>query len=197
MKLQILLFIAISVSLFFNAELNQTLAEPKGTGLLNVQIGQSRTGEELSQLIDKGNAYRVKLFGGMKLDLEFIGAAGLGLDLTAHTHKLKEGFTGRYNRLTWDWFYLPVKFGLLTITPGLGWSVIDVKISEMDIKEISIRPHAMLNLGLSLAIAQHVALTADVRYESIWEDREPSSISDEVNVTDSHFSSFVGLMTYF
>ncbi|MDB2447029.1 hypothetical protein N9W79_00220 [bacterium] len=171
-------------------------AEPQGTGLLLLEAGKSSVGEALVDYVENGDAYRVKLFGGMKLDIPLVSAAGLGIDFTFHSHALKEDFSGHYNRATWDWFYLPISIGPINITPGLGWNITDIQIEELGISEISIRPHAMINTGLTLAIFQHFALTVDARYERIWDDFEPT-LDGRLNITGDHVSVFAGMMTYF
>ena len=166
--------------------------ESKGTGLLQLQIGQSRASEPVANYTDKAISYRLKIFGGMKLELPLVKAAGLGLDLTFHNYKLKEGLGGRYRKIDWDWFYLPISLGVFTITPGLGWTIVDVKIKSLDISEISVRPHAMINAGLTLPVAQHVAVALDARYSSVWSDKEQN-----INITGDHYAAFMGLVTYF
>ena len=186
----------VSVFFFSMFSVKSYSAEPQGTGLLQVELGASEVGESLSDYVGRGESLRVKLFGGMKLDIPLVSAAGLGLDLTMHRHVMADEYQGHYNRVTWDWFYLPIGLGFINITPGLGWNVVDISIEELGVKEISIRPHAMLNLGMSLAFMQHLALTVDARYEKIWDDFEPT-IDSNLNITGDHVSVFAGLMTYF
>jgi hypothetical protein len=188
--------ILISTSLFFAASLANS-KEIEGTGLFLIEMGQGYTDADLEPYLSTATSYRMKVFGGMKLDIPYISAAGLGLDLTYSAYKLKNGYSGRYNKLSWDWFHLPLRWGFFTFTPGINWNVIDIKIEQIDVAQISIRPGLMLDAGLSFAVAQRFAINANIRYESLWFDNEKMVTGESIDITGNHILALFGLSTYF
>ncbi|SMF04932.1 hypothetical protein [Pseudobacteriovorax antillogorgiicola] len=168
----------------------------EATGLVQFEYGQSFPQNELTSYFSPGDAYRLRLFGGAKIKL---GAVGLGWDITYANYGLKDGLSGHYNRLLWDWLFLPVGIGFIQLTPGLAWVVTDVDVSEMGLKEQSIRPAGVLSIGVKLGIISNVAITAQVRGESVWEDMEPVVLpnQDEIDITGQFVTATVGGMLYF
>lgn len=171
--------------------------EVEGTGLFLLEMGQSFSDGDIDSYLSAGASYRMKIFGGMKLDVPYISAAGLGLDFTYSTYKLKDGYTGRYNKYSWDMFHLPLSWGFFTLTPGFSWNVVDVKINEIDVSQITIRPSAIIDAGLSVAVAQRFALNVNVRYEALWNDFETTNADDGIDITGNHYQALFGASTYF
>lgn len=191
------------VIIFFLIGELKSYAGPEATAHLGLEVGISTPQNHLTDYISPKNAARLNLFGGARVDQKGIGSAavGLGLDLTYADYKLKSDMEGHYRRYLWDWFFLPISLGFLQITPGVSWVVTDVELKDLGIKETSIRPGAVLGVGIRLNILPFLALTAQVRGEKVWEDKEaitvPGSSIDELNITGEYITSTVGIMGYF
>lgn len=185
--------LAIIIATFLTIEAS---AKPKATGLAQVEAGQSFPQNELTDLFSPGNAMRLRLFGGAKIKL---GAVGIGWDISYAEYELKNELEGHYNRVLWDWLFIPINIGFLQITPGLAWVITDVQIDDLGLKEQSIRPASVLSIGASLGVISNFAITAQVRGEAVWEDMEPVSMQnqDELNITGKYITATIGGMLHF
>lgn len=172
-------------------------AKPEVTSNLMLQGGRSYPQAELAEWLQPGPAYRLKVFGGAKVDVAAVGAVGLGLDLTYSQHQIKNSEGGRYRRWLWDWLFVPINIGFLNVTPGIAWVVTDVHVPEWDVKEVSIRPAGVLSVGARVGVHPNVALTADVRAEKVVIDQEPIGPEEKKNVTGEYVAAMAGIMGYF
>ena len=138
-------------------------AEPKG---------------DMSEYFDEGQGGRVDLFAGIKLPkIKMLSAVGLGLDFTFLRFNPKNN-SDKYDIYQWDWFKLPVpSIWIFDFSAGLFWNVMDVKLTDYDYKQISIRPGFYVQGGLHIPLFQrYVQLKGDVRYG--WMFRDPETMPD-------------------
>ncbi len=188
-----MLKLLMSAILFISAP---GFSKTQATGLFQVEVGQSFPQNELTNLIAPGNTLRVRIFGGAKIKF---GSVGLGWDISYTEYELKNLRSGFYHRYLWDWLFIPVSLGFINITPGIAWVVTDAKIAEIGLQEQSVRPAAVLGIGMRLGIVANFAVTAQLRGEKVWEDMERVSnlSSDEINITGEFITATVGGMLYF
>lgn len=185
----ILVFLALSTS--------AAQAANEKTGHLGVEGGRSYPQGEAATWLDPGPAFRTDIFGGVKINIGPGGAAGLGLDFTYAQYNTKNEDGGRYRRYLWDWFFLPIGIGYLNVTPGLAWVVTDVRLPSIDLEETSIRPAAVLSVGLNIPVMQHLALVVDVRGEKVLIDKERIDANHELNITGDFITAVVGIEARF
>jgi hypothetical protein len=191
-------FFSVATIIFISVPL---VAKPKMAARIGVAAGRTAPmSEPLSEYVDSGEALQLKLFGGAKIKKKAgIGAVGLGWDITYSRYKLKNELEGHYRRYLWDWFFLPISLGPLVITPGLAWNVTDIHLPEYGIKEISVRPAAVLAVGLQVGILPHLALTAQARGEAVVDDREkphePAPF-EKLDITGNFWTATIGVMGY-
>lgn len=171
-------------------------AETKATGLVLTEMGVTYPQQHLTEFLSTGNSLRFNIFGGAKIKF---GAVGLGWDITYSQYKVKDQRDGHYQTVMWDWLFIPVNIGFLQFTPGIAWVITDVNIPDLGLKEQSVRPAAVLGLGMRLGLLSNLALTAQIRAISVWEDMEPIAISQasEWNITGPAVTSTAGFMIYF
>jgi hypothetical protein len=175
-------------------------AATQATGHLTLEGGRSYPQKELAEWLEPGPAYRAEIFGGAKVNVPMIGAVGLGLDLTYSFHHFKDAGgddQGHYQRFLWDWFFLPINIGFLNVTPGIAWVVTDIDAPALGVEELSVRPAAVLSLGLRVGILPHLALTADVRGEKVLLDQERLDADHQLNITGEFVTALAGIMAYF
>ena len=174
----------------------QLLAKAKATGLAQFEYGVSYPQKDLTTYFSSGESYRFRIFGGAKLKL---GAVGLGWDFTFSDYSLKNSREGHYKRILWDWLFLPINIGFIQFTPGVAWVITNVDISDLGLKEQSVRPAAVVSLGVRLGVIKNFAVTAQVRGESVWEDKEPVNLinQSELDITGQFVTATVGGMMYF
>lgn len=188
-------FISLAFSLITFS--NMSYAKPEATGSLLFQGGQAYPQKDLVEFLEPGTAYRLKLFGGAKVDMKFIGAVGLGWDITYSDHSIKMDESGSYRRFTWDWFYLPISLGFIHITPGLAWVVTDIDTELLGIKETSIRPAGILDIGASLAFTSNFGVALNGRVSKTIIDKETMSNGRDINIVGDYASWFLGAFLYF
>ncbi len=191
-KLKLLGFIALAAIIVHSP---QGLSN-EATGLIQFEAGQSFPQNELTEFFAAGTAYRFKIFGGAKMKL---GAVGLGWDVTYADYQLKDELQGHYKRIVWDWFFLPIRIGFFEITPGVAWVITDIRVDQWRLKEQSVRPAASLGLGLRFNLMQHLALSAQVRGEKVWEDMETVTglNRQEIDITGDYITATAGAVFFF
>ncbi len=185
-------------ALFMGTGATKALAEaPKATAQLLMEAGKASPQGKLRDYLKPGNAYHLNIFGGAKVDVKFVGAVGLGWDFTYSEHALKNDVQGHYRRFSWDWFHLPLGWGLFYVKPGLSWVLTNVKIPELQIEESSIRPELMLDVGARLGLGENFALTGGGHSEWAWLDTEKTAAGKDLHITGNFMSWFAGVMLYF
>ncbi|MBU6375824.1 MAG: hypothetical protein KGQ59_07510 [Bdellovibrionales bacterium] len=162
------------------------------------QYGKSFPRAHLMDYVGEGKSYRAKVFGGVKLNVKYLGAVGLGLDFTATDYQLKApaGGGSRYRRYQWDLLLVPVQIWLFTIEPGFTWNVTDARLTALGIEETSIRPGFITNLAFHLPIIKHLSLRVDGRYEQIMTDTETTSSGGKFNISGPFYSVLGGVELY-
>lgn len=183
------LFLFLSTALF--------AAAPQATGHLLLEAGQAYPQNHLCDFLEPGPSYRASIFGGAKVNVPMIGAVGLGLDATYTELPVKDMEEARYRQYTWDWFFLPIGLWIFNITPGVTWVVTDIKIPDLGIEDISIRPGGIISFGVRIPIVQHVAITADIRVNGVISDHEIRADGESMNITGSTVTGLAGIMAYF
>ncbi|MDH5377455.1 MAG: hypothetical protein OEX00_03930 [Gammaproteobacteria bacterium] len=161
------------------------------TAAFSAQGGWAIPQEEVGELIENGNSVRFHIFGGAKVTKS--GSVGLGLDFTYSEHAIKGGGGGHYQRILWDWFFLPLGLGPLRIIPGIAWVGIDTKMDDLGVKEQSFRPAGVLGLELGLGVTKNINILATVRAERTMDDFEPVSTGGNKNITGDFVNALVGL----
>jgi hypothetical protein len=170
---------------------------PKATAHLLLEAGKASPQGKLRDYLKPGNAYHLNIFGGAKVDVKFVGAVGLGWDFTYSEHALKNDVDGHYRRFSWDWFHLPIGWGLFYVKPGLSWVLTNVKIPELQVDESSIRPEILLDIGARMGFGANFAITGGGHAEWAWLDSEKTSTGKDLNITGNFMSWFAGVMLYF
>lgn len=188
---------AVAMSIAIICSTVSYAAKPKATGSLYLQGGQAYPQKDLVEFLQPGTAYRLKLFGGAKVNVKFVGAVGLGWDFTYSEHEMKFDDNASYRRLTWDWFHLPISLGFIHFTPGLSWVLTDVDSEVVGLKETSIRPAVMLDTGISLALTSNFGVALNARASKTIIDKEKLNDGSEINIVGDYVSWFVGGFIYF
>ena len=188
-----MLRLCLSLATMLLLTTERSYAETKTTGRILFAVGEATPQAEIGDWLEKGDQYRLYLFGGAKLKF---GAVGLGWDLTYSNHSIKNS-TGSYKRYTWDWFYLPIAVGPVLFTTGLSWVVADVDYPELGIRETSVRPGGIAGLGVRLGIVPNGALSADLRYDNTAKDYETANSGKSYNMQGAFLSAVGGILIYF
>ncbi|MBT3980785.1 MAG: hypothetical protein HOE90_05480 [Bacteriovoracaceae bacterium] len=160
--------------------------------------GPSWGSGQLHGRLTDGWMARIKLFGGAKLPkIKWLSAAGIGFDFTFSQFKDKNNVRNfSYDRYSWDWLYIPIRFWLFRITPGMSWVITNVRVPDWAIREKSVRPAFQLTLGLGFPIGSF-EIFVDARSEYVLEDREKANTGSNMNVTGYFLSTYAGLGVYF
>lgn len=171
-------------------------AAPQATGKLLFAAGKASPQGKLRDYLMPANAYNFNIFGGAKVDLEYIGAVGLGWDFTYSEHKLKNDVKGHYRRFSWDWLHVPLSKSLFYVKPGLSWVLTNVKIPELQVEESSIRPELLFEAGMRVALGSNFGITGGARGEWTWLDTERTSSGKDLAITGNFGSWFAGFILF-
>ena len=89
-----------------------------------------------------------------------------------------------------------MRIGWIRLVPGVSWIVTYVKDPISGIKEKSIRPAFIGNIGLGIPFGK-LSLIWDVRAEYVMEDDELDKFGKNINITGKFISTYLGLGLYF
>lgn len=174
-------------------------AKPQLTFSATGQIAYAEAVEDMSDYFFTGKGARIDLFGGVKLPMvKYVNAAGLGLDFTWLEFQGRKSTSDWYRSFQWDWFKLPLPkliLGPLELHADIGlfWNIIDVDINEYDYHQTSIRPGFSSSIGLAINIGPNIALVADARYNTMFEDKEKLAMNTIKKISMNYPVYYIGL----